>query len=329
MEVRHLIERSTRNQICILIPYFGKFPKSFDLYLYSCSKQKIDFYYLTDCKIPKKTYSNTFFIKMSFLEYCQLVSKKLDVDFYPKRTYKLCDIRPFLQFIHKDIVSQYDFWGWADVDLIYGDTSEFLSPENLSKYNLITSHSERIAGHFTIIRTNSRYAKLGYKIPNWKSLIASEINKGMDEGAFSVVANPYFRYITFVWYHFYKNFKNEDYKYDFYQRCQNFIHHFAMKDALFLEEYTSPIPKQGQVWEYNVKASTIQCPDNFYANKYLANRPLPYLHFIFFKKTKYLKTENYWSNDFWQVPSDYDYNYGGVVEISNKWVRLRKNEMCQ
>ena len=38
-------------KICILIPYFGKFPKWFDLYLYSCSHVKsIDFYYFTDCK---------------------------------------------------------------------------------------------------------------------------------------------------------------------------------------------------------------------------------------------------------------------------------------
>ena len=38
-------------KIAMIIPYFGKFPEWINMYLYSCSYQKlIDFHYFTDCE---------------------------------------------------------------------------------------------------------------------------------------------------------------------------------------------------------------------------------------------------------------------------------------
>jgi len=85
-------------KICMLIPYFGNFPKWFDLYLYSCSRiSQIDFYYFTDCTLPIKKYDNTFFIKTSFTNYCELVSKKLKVNFNPTEPYILVN-KTFLRY---------------------------------------------------------------------------------------------------------------------------------------------------------------------------------------------------------------------------------------
>lgn len=36
----------------IIIPYFGKFPEWFNLYLYSCKKNpEVDFIFYTDCSL--------------------------------------------------------------------------------------------------------------------------------------------------------------------------------------------------------------------------------------------------------------------------------------
>ena len=56
---------------------------------------------------------------------------------------------------------------------------------------------------------------------------------------------------------------------------------------------TTPIPKEGEVWTYDNKTGKIYAPDG---------KELPYLHFLFFKKTKYLETENYWKGDYWKIP---------------------------
>lgn len=43
----------------IIIPYFGKWPVWFDLYLKSARENEcIDFYFFTDCPLPQNIYGN-------------------------------------------------------------------------------------------------------------------------------------------------------------------------------------------------------------------------------------------------------------------------------
>ena len=58
-----------RYKIAIIIPYFGKFPKWIDLFLYSCSRNaklsegiEVDWLIFTDCVLPERIYPNTHFI---------------------------------------------------------------------------------------------------------------------------------------------------------------------------------------------------------------------------------------------------------------------------
>lgn len=109
-----------KKRIAIIIPYFGKWPDWFNLYHYSCSKNAgIDWIFYTDCLIPLQNYNNTFFHSISFKDYCKNVSNKLGIDFYPDSPYKLCGLKPFYGFIHSDILVDYEFWGFGDIDVIW------------------------------------------------------------------------------------------------------------------------------------------------------------------------------------------------------------------
>lgn len=67
-----------------IIPYFGRWPEYFDLYLYSCSRNPmIKFIFYTDCPIPKNVYKNTDFRSISYKDYCEFVGKKLGISFTP------------------------------------------------------------------------------------------------------------------------------------------------------------------------------------------------------------------------------------------------------
>lgn len=308
-------------KICILIPYFGKFPKWFELYLYSCSHVKnIDFYYFTDCTIPKKVYSNTKFIRTSFHNYCDLVSKKLNIKFKPKDPYMLVNIKPFLGTIHGSITKKYDFWGYSDIDLVYGDMSYLLNESNLKKYDLITTHSERVAGHFTIIKVGSRYDKIAFKIKDWKRKIVSD-KSWLDEVDFSLVVYPQFVMLGRLWRHVFSKFMKKDMMYYFYQKAHSLIR----SKAMFIESYTSPIPNDKDVWIYNLKTNNIIAPRRFYKKKLLGKKPLPYLHFLFFKKTPYLHTDNYWRNGFYQIPKNYNFDKGGKVIITRSYIIVEKD----
>lgn len=164
----------------IIIPYFGKWPVWMDLYLYSCSRQKqIDFLFYTDCGLPKKTYPNTKFKEMQYDEYCELVSEKLNIRFSPRNhPYKLCGCKPFYGLIHKEDLAAYDFWGFGDIDLVYGNLNSLINEENLNRYDFISTHSERVSGHLFVMRNIDNNNKLCLKIPKWGGIWKTNLSMG-------------------------------------------------------------------------------------------------------------------------------------------------------
>ena len=52
------------------------------------------------------------------------MSDTLGINFTQKhKAYKLCGCKPFYGVIHKEELRGYDYWGFGDIDLIYGDLS--------------------------------------------------------------------------------------------------------------------------------------------------------------------------------------------------------------
>lgn len=299
------------NRIAIIIPYFGKFPEWFDMYLYSCSKNEfVDFIFYTDCKIPERIYSNTLFYQESFECYCRRVSACLGVEFAPKYAYKLCDIRPFYGEIHSDILTSYEFWGYADIDLVYGDLSILLSEYVLSRYDIISAHHDRLSGHCTIIRKNSKYHKMCWSLPEWETKVSSDQHYGLDEVDFSRKVYPELRIVASFYRRVLSLFNIDEYK---YREVVNSVVRFCTR-RFFKEFMTTLLPKDGQVWRYNVADNKVYSYDG---------RELPYLHFMFFKKTQYAETMQYWREGFWQIPSMLDYeNYSGDILIDNRGITV-------
>ena len=47
--------------------------------------------------------------------------------------------------------------------------------------------------------------------------------------------------------------------------------------------------------------------------------------FLFFKKTPYLHTDNYWRNGFYQIPKNYNFDKGGKVIITRSYTMVEKD----
>ena len=136
--------------------WFGPFPFWMPYTLASIRKNKdIDFIFFTDNEAPKNALKNCKFNLISFENYKNLVSQNLGINFTPEKPYKLCDIKPAYGLIHKEEISNYDFWGFCDIDVVFGDLRYFLNNELLTKYEFFSSFGTRVAGHFTIMKTMS------------------------------------------------------------------------------------------------------------------------------------------------------------------------------
>lgn len=274
-------------KVAQIIPYFGKWPEWIELYFYSCGKNPmVDFIFYTDCPLPKHQYKNTIFHQCSYNEYCNLISEKLKIDFHCSQPYKLTDLKPFIGIIHEQELKEYDFWGMGDLDLVYGNLGIIINDTILNKYDVITTHNYHIAGHCCFCRNNEYYRKLCFKIKNWKQKITNEQAMSIDEGEWSDLVCPYIKTIRRIHKYLFKPFG---------------IHYFKVLDTfnpifhkrILLHEYwTSPQPKEHQNWSYNSITNKIITP---------SQTELPYLHFLFFKKTPWLKTNLYWEKGFWTL----------------------------
>lgn len=142
-------------KIAIIIPYFGEWPVWIDLYFFSCSKnEEIDWFFFTDCEIPATYSSNLHFIETSFYDYCQLASERLNIEFYPADPYKLCGLKPFYGYIHQDVIAEYDFWGFGDVDIIWGNIKKFYTDKMFEKYDVFSSHADRVSDIWQFLETH-------------------------------------------------------------------------------------------------------------------------------------------------------------------------------
>lgn len=177
--------------IILIIPYFGKWPEWIDLFFDSCIRNyDVDFLFFTDCESPDFIAPNIKICKTSFDDYCKRISETLGIRFHPHNPYKLCDMRPFYAIIHKEEIKGYDFWGYADIDLCFGNIRKFYGDNILSKYNVLSTYTNQLTGHLALLRNKTRYNTLCFKIRGWQRLLESEDNWIMDEAFFSYLILP-------------------------------------------------------------------------------------------------------------------------------------------
>ena len=156
--------------IMLIIPYFGKWPIWFDAYLLSVKyNPSINWLCPTDCEIPHEHPDNIKFLKTSLENLNKNVNKVVDCE-VPLTPRKFCDLKPAYAHIFSKEVEIYDFWGFCDLDIIWGDIRKFITPQLLENYDIISSRKEAISGHFNLFRNSEKLNKLYREIPNYKKL---------------------------------------------------------------------------------------------------------------------------------------------------------------
>ncbi|MDD4371677.1 MAG: hypothetical protein PHD56_11505 [Anaerostipes sp.] len=139
------------NSIAIVIPYFGKLPEHYKYWKQSVYKnESIDFFIITDEKqITSK--NNLEVINMSFQEYVQKIQEAIPFKIKCDSPYKLCDYKPTIGKVWHDMLADYDFWGFCDMDLIFGDIRHFITEEILN-----TNEKIFTTAHFSLYRNSEK-----------------------------------------------------------------------------------------------------------------------------------------------------------------------------
>lgn len=140
------------NKIALIYPYFGEFPSIFTFWLESVRyNSHMDIYIYTDNKVVGDVPKNVYIKYITFEGMREKIQKHFDFKIALGNPYKICDYRPAFGVIFQDVLEKYDFWGYGDIDVIWGDIANFLTPEDYNKYDRISQY-----GHFSLYRNIER-----------------------------------------------------------------------------------------------------------------------------------------------------------------------------
>ena len=174
----------SKYRINFIIPYFGHFPSYFQLFLNSCERNPdIDWTIVTDNKKEYRYPENVHIVYSQFSEVQERIRRgfvSLGIKPYIEEVYKLCDYKPTYAYIFPELVEGYDYWGYCDVDVIYGNIRKFITDEKIEQYPKIG-----ILGHLSIIRNQKPYNLMFMREYNgellYKKVLSSEGNYNFDE----------------------------------------------------------------------------------------------------------------------------------------------------
>ncbi len=143
-------------KIVIIFPYFGILPPQYKMWRASAlQNSSIDFMFFTDSEVePAK---NIVVNKMQFSDFKQLAQKTFKFPIVLDRPYKLCEYKQAYGYILQEYIKEYDFWGFGDLDLVYGDLRSFFTEDVLVHKFLLGW------GHLTLLHndkdTNTYFMK--------------------------------------------------------------------------------------------------------------------------------------------------------------------------
>lgn len=161
----------------LLLPYFGSFPPYFDLWLASCGKNgPFDWLLITDQDLKIALPSNVR-LRYSTLETLKKkFEKKMGISLVLNAAYKLCDYKQFYGYLFEEELKGYDYWGYCDCDLIFGDLRKFLTEDLQSQYDKVLR-----TGHFSVVRNDPAINRLFLQYETYKITLTSPVIYGYDE----------------------------------------------------------------------------------------------------------------------------------------------------
>ncbi len=172
---------SNKNTICVIGAYFGRFNNYFSLWLNSCKhNSSIDFLIFNDCNYTLDTPSNVKLIPFTLKDMKELAILKTGIDNISlDNPYKCCDFKPLYGEIFQDYISEYEYWGHCDFDLIFGDIYNFLKRYEYDKYDKFL-HLGHLSFYKNSVDVNHYYTKNGAAHPYTEALTSPK-NFSFDE----------------------------------------------------------------------------------------------------------------------------------------------------
>lgn len=173
--------------IVVLIAYMGPPPSWFPLFLHTCGANPSISWQIYGDQLPRgELPANVSMHALSMEELLARVRAKLHLAFpatHHRQAYKISDLRPAFGVLFEQETAGYDFYGYGDLDVFYGDLRAFLTPDVLS-FDVISTHAWCVSGHFCVFRNVDSVKNAFRRVPGWMESMSAVQSVRFDEDSF-------------------------------------------------------------------------------------------------------------------------------------------------
>ena len=167
------IKYNINKKLILIAIWFGELPFYLDLWFASVNKKNFDVLFITDQNINKKP-DNLKIINMSLHEFNNLIKTKTNFNVNITNAYKIVDAKPLLGYLFSEFICLYDFWGWSDIDIIFGNLNK-----DLDDSHDIISYGFKSFGPIMIFKINE--LTFFKKIENYEKILNDKFVCKVDE----------------------------------------------------------------------------------------------------------------------------------------------------
>ena len=252
------------NKIVFLLPYFGKLPDNFKLWLKSCKyNTSVDFIVITDDKTNYDYPSNVIVKYKTFDEIKKRIQDHFEFEVMIDRPWRLSLFKPAYGEIFEEEIEEYAFWGYCDADLMWGDISKFITDDLLEKYERIGTK-----GHASLYKNtkevNSRYKTIVSDLANYKLVFSGKTEYSFDENGMDEI----YDYLN-IPYYFKPYFAHlEKYESSFYLKR-------IPKDKLYTNRYQLFLWNKGKLERMYIDGEKVYQEEYMYIHFFC--RPMKYV----------------------------------------------------
>lgn len=251
--------------IAFVLLYFGNLPTNFDLWLKSCEyNSNVDFIIFTDDETQYQYPKNVHVNYCSFDEIKKRIRNNFDFEIVIDRPWRLSLFKPAYGQIFSRELSGYDFWGFCDADLMWGNIRNFITDELLNTYERIGTK-----GHASIYRNddvvNSRYLNIVSETADYKKVFQGHSGYSFDENGMDEIYDA-----LNIPYYFAPNFAHlEKYEPSFYLKR-------LPKEKLYTNKYQVFQWDQGKLLRWYLDGESVYSTEYMYIHYFC--RPMKYYY---------------------------------------------------
>lgn len=165
-------------KVIVITVYIGPLPSLMPLWLKSAgANSKIDFLVVTNQPTPVDVPANVRFQQADLASLRDHWSDQTGIQVALETPYKLNDFKPLFWSL-PDNIGTYDYWGYCDLDVIFGNLDLVLRGR-LGRYDMLLSE-----GHLRLLRNDERTREAWQAVSTpraWPDILTDPANFGMDE----------------------------------------------------------------------------------------------------------------------------------------------------